>query len=68
MEISKSIFTQTIREVNCPKCGAIPNESCKTPKRKKTNSPHGERCLAYRNKISPEEFRNRHSLNNGKII
>lgn len=61
-EISKWAFTQATREMDCPKCGALAGNHCVTPKGRDTNTPHGQRCKAYRDKIGMDEWKRRHSM------
>jgi hypothetical protein len=59
-EISRWAFTQTTREVGCPRCNAQPGDSCRTPRGRETSTPHVERCCAYHDKIGKAEFDRRH--------
>jgi len=37
------IFSDAKTRLNCPKCKALTNEPCRTPKGKKSICPHSER-------------------------
>jgi len=39
-------FTDAIRAMNCPRCGAKYNDACRTPKGRIAPTPHGERTSA----------------------
>ena len=59
---SGSIRTDTNKYIECPKCGALLGEICRTPKGRKTKSPHGERCAMLREflksqNIAPDIYR-----------
>ena len=58
--ISKWANTQTVAEVSCPRCCAVPGEYCKQPSGRQASSVHMERGFAYSAKIGREEFDRRH--------
>lgn len=41
------LFTDTVTQVDCPRCGCSAGYSCQTPKGRKTEFPHTERMLAF---------------------
>lgn len=62
MEISPWANTQATREVPCEKCGAPNPLPCRTPKGRRTPSPHVERLRTYRESIGAAEWRRRHTI------
>lgn len=66
-EISKFSWTQTVREMDCPKCQQKAGMYCRQPKGRKQWPPHGERSRAYHDKIGPEEHDRRHTVKNDPV-
>lgn len=60
--ICKWSFTQTQREMDCPKCGEKAGDTCRTPKGRVAWPPHWQRGRAYFDKIGLEEFNLRHAV------
>lgn len=51
------MFTDAVAQVGCPKCGAVAGQSCCTPKGRKADPPHQERCKALTDKVGIEPYR-----------
>ena len=60
--MARAISTSATEEVECPKCGAIAGEDCKTPKGRKMGGTHGARQKAYQQSLDPDEFKARHAI------
>ncbi len=63
--ITKFSWTQTVRDVDCPKCKQKKGDQCRQPKGRKAWPPHVERITAYSrycDSISPDEFMRRHGV------
>ncbi len=58
--ISRWASTQTIREVDCSRCGQPAGKDCRQPKGRIAPYPHPEREKAYIDKIGKEEWERRH--------
>jgi hypothetical protein len=51
--MATSLYWTVTQKYTCPRCSALPTKHCRTPKGRKTNTPHNERVnLATRNDVS----------------
>ena len=56
------MFTSTVKDADCPRCGAKKGEDCRTPKGRKTWPPHNDRIQTYQDAIGPDEVNRRHAV------